>query len=139
MVNYLYSNQQPSEVSVTKQAQISNHLNYGIPINMSVTQLGQEKLVKLVNWKPLYYAIHALLSHMILHIMHYCVHSIHACIHPKYPGRGWGGYLGARLGVNAKSHGAPHCRKVSIVIYVVLKITSRLTERSCSNYDCAKH
>ena len=74
MVNYLYSNQQPCEVSVTKQAQISNHLNYGMPINMLVTQLGQEMLVKLVNWKPFYYTLHALLSHMIYIMLTACMH-----------------------------------------------------------------
>lgn len=46
MGNYLYSNQQPSEVSVTKQAQISNHLSYGMPINMSVTPVGPIKACK---------------------------------------------------------------------------------------------
>lgn len=65
MVNYLYSNHQSCEANVTKQAQISNHLNYGMPINMLVTLLGQEKLVKLVNRKPFYYTLQALLSGMI--------------------------------------------------------------------------
>lgn len=77
MVNYLYSNHQSCEANVTKQAQISNHLNYGMPINTLVTLLGQEKLVKLVNRKPFYYTLQVLLSGMI-----YVIIMLTACMYP---------------------------------------------------------
>ena len=135
MVNYLYSNHQSCEANVTKQAQISNHLNYGMPINVLVTLLGQEKLVKLVNRKPFYYTQQVLLSGMM-----YVIIMLTACMYPPTP------KLCRRYGIALVS--MDHASQSGlftfesegwVVIMTVLKTTSRLTKRSCSNYKTAKH